>query len=334
MHMLQSRRRFLTTASLAGAAGILAAPRSLRAEPPPETTTIRLPKIPGICVAPAYVADELLRAEGFTDVRYVPTDAANVAGVIAGGEVDFGLIFAAALVVAIDTGQPITALAGVHPGCFELFARDDINSVTDLRGRSVGVQAWGASPHLFVTSMVTYVGLDPLSDIDWVTTKPAKPMELFAAGKIDAFLGFPPEPQELRGRNIGHVIVNSTLDRPWSQYFCCLLAGNTGFVRDNPIATKRVLRAILKAADLCVSDPARAARRMVDDGFTENYDYALQALSEVPYGKWGDYDPEDTLRFYALRLREAGMVKSSPNDIIAAGADWRFLDELELELKG
>ena len=152
-------------------------------------------------------------------------------------------------------------------------------------------------------------------------------------GKIDAFLGFPPEPQDLRARQIGHVIVNTAVDRPWSQYFCCMLAGNPEFVRKHPVATKRVLRAILKAADLCAGDPAGAARRMVDGRFTPRYDYALQTLRELPYDKWREYDPEDTIRFYALRLHEAGFVKSSPQKIIADSADWRFLDELKRELK-
>jgi NitT/TauT family transport system substrate-binding protein len=95
-----------------------------------------------------------------------------------------------------------------------------------------------------------------------------------------------------------------------------------------------VLRAILKATDLCASEPTRVAQRMVDGGFTPRYDYALQALKEIPYTKWRDYDPEDTIRFYALRLREAGMIKSSPNKIIADATDWRFLNELKRELKG
>jgi NitT/TauT family transport system substrate-binding protein len=152
-------------------------------------------------------------------------------------------------------------------------------------------------------------------------------------GEIDAFLGFPPEPQELRARKIGHVLVSSTVDRPWSQYFCCMLAGNKDFVSDNPIATKRVLRAILKAADLCVAEPEAVAQRIVEGGFTARYDYALQTMGEVPYGKWRDYDPEDTVRFYALRLHEAGMIKSGPQTIIADGTDWRYLDELKRELK-
>ena len=181
--------------------------------------------------------------------------------------------------------------------------------------------------------MAAQVGLDPKTDIRFIIDPNLKPIELFAAGKIDAFLGFPPEPQELRARKIGHMLVNTALDRPWSQYFCCLLAGNREFVRKNPVASKRVLRAILKATDRCASDPAGAARQLVDRGFAQRYDYALQTLNDNPYDKWREYDPEDTLRFYALRMREAGFIKSSPQKIIAEGTDWRFLDELKRELK-
>lgn len=104
-------------------------------------------------------------------------------------------------------------------------------------------------------------------------------------------------------------------------------------MRAHPVATKRVIRAVLKTADLCAADPARAARRLVDEGFTPRYDYAQQALSELPCDKWREYDPEDTIRYYSLRLREAGFIKSSPRKIIADGTDWRFLDELKRELK-
>jgi NitT/TauT family transport system substrate-binding protein len=158
-------------------------------------------------------------------------------------------------------------------------------------------------------------------------------MQLLAEGKIDALMGFPPVPQELRAKKIGHVIVNSGIDRPWSQYFCCMLAAHRDYVRRYPVATKRVLRAILKATDLCVTQPERVAQQIVDAGFTPRYDYALQALKELPYAKWQDYDAEDTMRFYSLRLREAGMVKSNPNKIIADGTDWRFFNELKRELK-
>jgi NitT/TauT family transport system substrate-binding protein len=137
----------------------------------------------------------------------------------------------------------------------------------------------------------------------------------------------------LRARKAGHVIFSTALDRPWSQYFCCMVLGNRDYVRKYPVATKRVLRAIFKATDLCVTEPMRVARSLVDGGFTPRYDYALQTLNDVPYNNWREYDPEDALRFYALRLHEAGMVKSSPQKIIADGTDWRFLNELKRELK-
>jgi NitT/TauT family transport system substrate-binding protein len=95
-----------------------------------------------------------------------------------------------------------------------------------------------------------------------------------------------------------------------------------------------VLRAILKATDLCAAAPERVARRIVDRGFTPRYEYALQTLNEVRYDQWRDYDAEDTIRFYALRLHEIGLIKATPQRIIAAGTDWRFLDELKRELKG
>ena len=112
-----------------------------------------------------------------------------------------------------------------------------------------------------------------------------------------------------------------------------MLAGNREFVRRHPVATKRAMRAILKATDLCATDPGRPARMLVDGRFTSRYDYALQTLRENGYDKWREYDAEDTIRFYALRLRETGFIKSTPQKIIANGTDWRFLGELKHELK-
>jgi NitT/TauT family transport system substrate-binding protein len=335
MPTMQNRRCFLAALSSLGAAGLMSSAKSGAQEAPPETTTIRLVKSPSLCVAPQYVAEELLRAEGFTDIQYVLSDAGiNQSKAIARGEVDLTLHFSAPTLIPIDAGEQISIIAGVHVGCFELFATESIRTIADLKGKTVGVHNFGASTHVFVSTMAAHVGLDPVRDIKWITSPTIAPKELFADGKIDAFVGFPPEPQELRARKIGHVVVNSSVDRPWSQYFCCMLAGNRDFIRKNPIATKRALRAILKATDFCASDPAAAARRMVAGGFTPGYDLALQTLKEVPYNKWREYDPEDTVRFYALRLREAGMIKSNPNKIIADATDWRFLNELKRELKG
>ena len=332
MQIIQSRRDFLASASLVAAAGALGARPLHAAEGPPETTTIRLPQDPSVCVVPAYVADDLLRAEGFSEIHYMPTVAGiAVGGMAARGEIDFGVIFAPSIVRHIDTGERITAIAGVHTGCYELFANERIQTIVDLKGKRVAVPALRSSPHLYLSVLAKHIGLDPRRDIQWVTG-PA-PLELFAAGEVDAFLGFPPEPQELRARGIDRVILNTGTERPWSQYYCCMLLGNRDYVRNYPVATKRVLRAILKSIDYCAAEPSRAAQQLIDGGFADRLDYAQQTLSEVPFSAWRDYDPEDSMRFYALRLHEVGMIKSGPNRIIAEGADWRFLNELKRELK-
>jgi NitT/TauT family transport system substrate-binding protein len=332
MLQMQSRRQFLTTTALAGAAGLLRAAPVLAAEGPLETTTVRFGKITPICIAPQYIGEELLHAEGLTDIRYVDLADPDQSEAVADGKIDFASDFVGETIGAIDAGRTTVVLAGLHVGCIELFAKQDIRSIMELKGKSVGLKA---SPPNLLTLMTTEVGLDPAKDIRWVTsTDPSvNPLELFVEGKIDAFLGFPPEPQELRARQAGHVIASTAMDRPWSQYFCCMLAGNPKYVRMHPVATKRILRAVLKAADLCGTEPARSARRLVDGGFTDRYDYAFETLSEVPYDKWRDYDAEDTIRFYGLRMREAGLIKSSPNKILAEHTDWRFFNELKRELK-
>jgi NitT/TauT family transport system substrate-binding protein len=331
-----SRRRFLGGLTLAGTAGLLGLhPRPIAAEPPPETTTLRLTRIPTICAAPQYVAEALLQSEGFTEVSYVTMESgAGVGKALASGTADLAILGADVLTPLVDGAQRVVVLAGIHVGCYELFGHAQVRSIRDLKGQTLAVPALGSGRHLFLAILATSIGLDPRSDIHWLERPTAEAMQLFVEGQLAAFLGFPPEPQELRAQQIGSVVLNTAVDRPWSQYFCCMFAGNREFIHKHPVATKRALRAILKATDLCAAEPERAARFLVDKGYTARYDFALQTLRELPYTRWREYNPEDTMRYFALRLHEAGMIKSSPQKIIARGTDWHFLNELKKELKG
>jgi NitT/TauT family transport system substrate-binding protein len=320
---------------VAGAAWLLGSPPGhASGEPPPETTRLRVHHSSSLCLAPQYVAEDLLRGEGFTDVQYVPPGPKGFYQTLGSGAADIGGDFAPRLIIQLDKGTPIVVLGGIHIGCFELFGTDRVRAIRDLKGKTVGVRGVDTPPHTFLASMAAYVGLDPRRDITWVTHPSDESMRLLGRGEIDAFIGFPPEPQELRAKRIGHVVVNSAVDRPWSQYFCCMFVANRDFARKYPVATKRALRAILKAADICALEPDRAAKSLVALGVAKRYEYALQTMKDVPYTKWRDYDPEDTMRFYALRLNEIGMIKASPQKIIAQGTDWRSLKELKKELKG
>jgi NitT/TauT family transport system substrate-binding protein len=180
MRIMQSRRDFLASASIAGGATVLGPGPSLADEAPPETTTLRLIHDPSICTAPGYIADDLLRAEGFTDTRYLRSVSGGDA--VADGEADFATDTGAWIVSRLDAGAPIIALAGVHAGCYELFAHQAVRTISDLKGRRIGIRALRSGSHLHLAMMAAHVGLDPHHDIAWVTRPDGGLMELFAAG--------------------------------------------------------------------------------------------------------------------------------------------------------
>jgi NitT/TauT family transport system substrate-binding protein len=330
-----SRRAFLTRTSALGVASFFGIGRLPAAEPALETTRIRFGYDPVICVAPMFLAEELLHAEGFTEVEYVRRQADETfPEMLLTGKADLGTVNTPSLMLAVDAGQPIVMIAGSHVGCFELFANESVQAIRDLKGKRIAISGLGSGEHVYIASMLAYVGMDPRRDVQWVNARTVPDsMRLFVEGGADAFLGFPPQPQQLRSKKVGHVIVNTTLDRPWSQYFCCMVAARQDFAHQYPIATKRALRAMLKATDICASQPERAAQYLVTKGYETHYEVALEVVKSLPYRQWRDYQPEDTVRFHALRLYDAGMIKTNPKKLIAHGTDWRFLNELKQELK-
>jgi len=323
---------------LTGTAALLGLrPGPVAAEPPPETTRLRLLQLPPACWAPQYVAEELLHGEGFTDVQYVKGKGRkHWEKLLNSGQLDLSLGFAGRQIKNVAPGNNTVFLSGLHAGCYSLIGSDRVRSVRDLKGKTVWAWSYtGSGPHVFFSTIVAYVGLDPRKDLNYVWVPKDEAMRLFTEGKIDAIMSFAPGPQELRAKKIGHTMVDTNVDRPWSQYFCCMVVGNREFIRRNPVATKRALRALLKSNGICAIQPELAARILVEKKVRKasEFKYIVQAMKEIPYGEWREYNPEDTIRFYALRLRELGMMKSSPQEIIAQNTDWRFLIELKNELK-
>jgi NitT/TauT family transport system substrate-binding protein len=154
--------------ALSAIAGLLGVrPKAVAAEPPPETSKLRMTRIPGICIAPQYVAQELLVAEGFTDLEYVDVGH-DPYPAFASGKVDISIAFVPPFLMQVDAGVPIVLLAGIHAECFELFGTGPVRAIRDLKDRSVAVPALGSAHQLFVASMATYVGVDPRKNIKWV----------------------------------------------------------------------------------------------------------------------------------------------------------------------
>ncbi|MDH3328605.1 MAG: ABC transporter substrate-binding protein, partial [Desulfobulbaceae bacterium] len=266
-----NRREFLSKTFLTGTAMYLGLGNDLglaAVEPPPETTTVRFQKIQAPCWVPQLVAEPLLREEGFTDIQYIKHEKISQGEEdILAGKVDFAADFTAQSLMKFDPGSPIDFISGLHVGCWSLIGSDRIKSVRDLKGKKVwavgasttSAYAVNAIPNIFFKALIGYVGLDPDNDVEYVVVPKDEAIELFKRGKIDAFLSFPPGPQQLKAAGIGQVLVDTNVDRPWSQYYCCMVLGRRDFIRNNPIATRKVIRSILRANDLGSQDPEMAA---------------------------------------------------------------------------
>lgn len=338
-----SRRAFLGGLALAWSTSVVAlTSEPATADPPPETKTIRLvfdPTWSSLCYAPLMVAAPLFPAEGFSDVRYVKMVNGTQVEVhtLSAGAADMAAVFPTDLINAVDAGVPFVTLMAANGPCLELFGTEHVRTLRDLKGKTVttttGIKE---AESAFLANMLAYIGMDPRKDVHWVINEPDKSIRLLAQGKVDAFIAYPPAVQQTRARKIGHVVFSTTTDRPWSEYACCMIVARRDFVQAYPVATKRALRAIAKAIQLCTSDPARSARFLMDKKFNlgASYDETLQTLRDVPYTAiWRDYDPEASLLAHALLMHELGFIKKTPQQIIAQGTDWRFLNELKKELK-
>jgi NitT/TauT family transport system substrate-binding protein len=299
-----------------------------------ETTSIRLYSFPPAnCIAPQYMAEPFLREEGFTEVHYPRLTPKDGLSRVVGGEVDFGVGYMALFVPPIADGAPLVMLGGIHLGCWQVVATGDIKSMRDFRGKTVAVIDRNFNDGLFLAMTLANVGLDLNKDVKVVNFPPSEYARLLSSGEIDAVLAIPPASTALRAQGIGRVVINSVVDPPWSKYYCCGAFANRDWVKKHPVAAKRALRAVLKGADAVAKDPDGAARFIVDRGYTNNYDYACQILREMPYDAWRNYDSVDSVRFYALRLKEAGIIKSTPEQIIKRGTDFTYLTALKRELK-
>jgi NitT/TauT family transport system substrate-binding protein len=329
-----SRRLFLQQTSALSTASLLGFSIESQAEPQPETNKIRLVHAPAICLAPQYIAEELLRMEGFSEISYVHLNSGNVVPAILEGRADMTMDATPAALYLMDSHPSLVALAGIHAGCYELFGHGSVRSIRDLKGKTISIYTFGGADHILISSMLAYVGMIPQKDVNWITgDNSLDAMRLFIEGKSDAFMGFAPQPEELRAKKIGQVILNTTTDRPWSQYYCCMLFANREFVASYPVATKRAIRAYLKAADICAKEPERVARFLAEKGYEPRFEVGLAVVRSLPYRRWREANPEDTLRFLALRLHEVGMIKSTPQQIIDRGSNFSFLNELKKELK-
>jgi NitT/TauT family transport system substrate-binding protein len=297
---------------------------------PPETTTIRLGTLP--CDHPVMAAEPFLQQEGFTRTEIL------AGAQLASGRVDIDIADPIlTLPRLLEDGERIVVFAGLHPGCAEIWAQPGINSLQDLRGRTLVVQSktLASTAYSYPARVLKHAGVE-LNQVNWVVQPDANPVALFLEGKNDAVFAAQVVTAALHANpaNRGHVIHSQLTDRPWGSLACCLIVAKQEWYRANPVAAKRAVRAILRAADAQTSNRTEAVKRVTDRGLfggPANFNNVLFAASMVP-ANWRDLDMERSIRFYGQLLADIGLLKGSVEDMVRT-IDSRILEELRVELR-
>jgi NitT/TauT family transport system substrate-binding protein len=321
---------------LAACAQPTAVLQGVAALPPPETTTVRI-GAPFPCDPGLMLAGDFLSEEGFTEVRYVAANILERAWVV-NRDADVALGHSEWIVASLDDGVPLVTLAGLHSGCYELWAGARIQSIGELRGKKIAVRRIDTSDvfYAFFATLLGYVGIDPVKDVQFIAAGTGPEMNnAFIEGRADAVLAGGSQGPTFRrlSKAPGHVLLATMTDKPWSQYLCCNLVANSDWARQNPIATKRVTRALLRATDRAAKDPARAAHDAVAAGGPGFDDESLvRETTDMCTYNWRELDPEETIRFFALRLADAKLITSTPQQLIARGTNLAYMRQLRMEL--
>ena len=239
------------------------------------------------CEAPIFSAVEkgFFKEEGL-DVSLVKCEWANYKDVLALGGFDITHHLVMYFLKPIEQGLDVKFTGGIHRGCLRVQGRVNgkINSITDLRGKSIGVPGMGTPPFIFANRVLGAHGIDPSKEIQW-RVFPAGELGLaLDKGEIDAIADSEPIGSLLLAEGKVKNIADQAQDAPYKDEYCCAVIVNGKFLAANPKAAAAATRALLKGAKWVEANPAAAARLSVEKGYlASNPELNTVALSHLRY---------------------------------------------------
>jgi len=275
----------------------------------------------GTCEAPTYVAihkgffaDEGLDVElvqmGFDQLR-VALDA----GTVDAAQSNFQWF------KTIEQGYNVKLTAGLHTGCIKAVTpvSSRINSIADLKGKTIGVEAIGGGPQIALSVKLREVGVNPLTEVEWKAYPAAQLEEAVNKGEIDAFISWDPFPTQAHdhcqdnGNSSYKYLLDTSADAPFSKSYCCFVAISGKVVTGDPEKAAAITRALLRGTEWVGEHPQEAAQIIVDNNYAGG-DVSLHANLLSSYGWQPSINQaKANIQFYIAELKTQGILESSTN---------------------
>ncbi|MBQ8935262.1 MAG: ABC transporter substrate-binding protein [Oscillospiraceae bacterium] len=290
--------------------------------------------IPGkdgaLCGAPIYIAYEkgFFAEEGF-DVNLISADSEtrkiglnNGTIPIVNGDFQF--------FPSIESGVNVSVVDGLHDGCikFVVLPGSDIRTAEDLKGKKIGVDEIGGTPHQVASVWLEQAGISALPADGEVTFLPYSDgnleLEALYNGDIDvAAMWDPLGSVAEKAGNVDVIFDLSTADG-FAGHYCCFLYASNKVLDEEPEKVAALLRAYRKAQDWIAQNPEEAVQLIIDGKYSaiEDQELAVELVKSYNYPSTasreaGDHNVEEDVRYFATALYDIGYLETEPEAFTA-----------------
>ncbi len=216
------------------------------------------------------------------EIKKIPQKDRHLA--IASGDIQCAATTVETFMIWNANGVPIKQLfqLDMSHGADGMAVRNDVESIADLKGKTVAASAPGTSPYFVLAWMLNENGLS-LDDVTVVNLEPSAAAQAFVAGQNDAAMTYEPYLSTVRDNPDAGKIIATTLDYPIvMDTFGC----TPDFIAENPEAVKAMAASYYEALEMIESDQDEAYGIM---GADVNQDAAAFGKSAA-YLEWQGKD--------------------------------------------
>ncbi|HXF75046.1 MAG TPA: ABC transporter substrate-binding protein, partial [Methylomirabilota bacterium] len=283
------------------------------------------PNMPNLTVAAArargFFKDENLEAE---IIRMNPNVAITA---LATGDVDYCQLFGAVVGGAI-AGLPVRIVAGFLDNWpMTLIAQPEYKTLKDLKGKTLGISSFGATPDVGARLMLKQAGVDPEKDIKILALgSDAARLTALKQRVVDVVVISPPADAQMEKQ--GYRI----LARAYELFNFPYLGLGTHLrkIKEKPDEIRRVIKATIRANRFIRDDRDEAVRILIAWGRVEReFAYASYDALRNLFNADGSV-PEDGLKLVIDQARRSAKLARdvAPSEV----ADFTFLHQAQTEL--